>query len=96
VTRLYRVYQESQNGLLQEPQFYRQKNIGNYIVDFYRPAASLIIEIDGGQHYSEEGLQRDAVRDDYLEQLGFRVLRFTDTDVLKNMEAVLDIVSDHL
>ena len=36
-------------------QFYRQKNIGSYIVDFYCPAAKLIIELDGSQHYTEEG-----------------------------------------
>jgi very-short-patch-repair endonuclease len=77
-------------------QFYRQKNIGNYVVDFYCPAANLIIEIDGGQHYSDEGMKRDAIRDEYLERLGFEVLRFSDRDVFENLDAVLDILSDHL
>ena len=39
-------------------QFYRQKNIGNYIVDFYCPSGKLILELDGGQHYSDEGLKK--------------------------------------
>ena len=47
-------------------QFYRQKNIGNYIVDFYCPAAKLVIELDGGQHYSPKGKEKDKRRDAYL------------------------------
>jgi very-short-patch-repair endonuclease len=77
-------------------QFYRQKNIGSYIVDFYCPAAHLIIEIDGGQHYGDEGLRKDAIRDDYLASLGFVVIRFSDREVLKNIEAVLENVCGYL
>jgi very-short-patch-repair endonuclease len=51
-------------------QFYRQRIIGDYIVDFYCPASNLVIEIDGGQHGSPEGIEKDKVRDDYLEGLG--------------------------
>ena len=47
-------------------QFYRQKPLENYIVDFYCPAANLVIEVDGGQHYSCEGIEKDIVRDRYL------------------------------
>jgi very-short-patch-repair endonuclease len=46
-------------------QFYRQRIIGNYIVDFYCPKGKLIIEVDGGQHYSEEGNRKDKAREDY-------------------------------
>lgn len=91
-----RVWAKIRKKQLKGYQFHRQKNIGNYIVDFYCSAANLIIEIDGGQHYSDEGLRRDAVRDEYLEYFGFEVLRFSDRDVFENLEAVLDIVSDHL
>jgi very-short-patch-repair endonuclease len=77
-------------------QFYRQKNIGNYIVDFYCPAARLIIELDGGQHYSLEGKQKDRVRDDDLISLGFNMLRFSDREVLTNIEGVLEQVFEHL
>jgi very-short-patch-repair endonuclease len=77
-------------------QFYRQKNIGNYIVDFYCPAAGLIIELDGGQHYLPEGQEKDKIRDDYLNSLGFTVLRFSDREVLKNIAGVLEHISDHL
>ncbi len=71
-------------------QFYRQRNIGNYIVDFYCPAAKLIIEVDGGQHYSEDGITRDKQRDDYLSNLGLKILRFSDREVFKNTEGVIE------
>ena len=77
-------------------QFYRQKNIGNYIVDFYCPAAKLVIELDGGQHYSPEGKEKDKRRDAYLEGLGLTVLRFSDRDVFVNTNGVLQTIFEHL
>ena len=59
-------------------QFYRQKPLLNYIVDFYCPAANLVIECDGSQHYTDEGLEADRVRDEALGELGFIVLRFNN------------------
>ena len=56
--------------------FCRQKPIGNVIVDFYCPKALPVIEIDGGQHYQEQGMARDAARDSYLNGLGLEVIRF--------------------
>jgi len=53
--------------------FYRQKIIGNYIVDFYCPKAKLVIELDGGQHYMNKGKQRDRERDSYLNSIGLKV-----------------------
>jgi very-short-patch-repair endonuclease len=77
-------------------QFYRQKNIGNYIVDFYCPAAKLIVEIDGSQHYSKMGIKKDKTRDSFLEGLGFTVLRFSDREVLKNINGVLELIHQRL
>ncbi len=57
-------------------QFYRQKPIGPYIVDFHAPAAQLVIEVDGSQHFEPEHAGQDAARDAYLEALGLTVLRF--------------------
>ncbi len=71
-------------------QFYRQKSIGNYIVDFFAPKAKIVIEVDGSQHLSAVGLIRDKKRDEFLRGQGFLVLRFTDTDVLNQSEAVLN------
>ena len=77
-------------------QFYRQKPLGNCIVDFYCPAAQLVIEIDGGQHYKEDGTIRDGLRDSYLEGQGLCVLRFSNLDVLGNMDGVIAAIIEHL
>ena len=69
-------------------QFYRQKIIGNYIADFYCPKSKLVIEVDGGQHYSEEGTRKDRIRDDYMTKAGITVLRFSDREVIGNIDAV--------
>jgi very-short-patch-repair endonuclease len=73
-------------------QFYRQRPIGEYIVDFYCPEAALVIEVDGSQHFSDEGLQSDLARDRYLKAEGLCILRLTNLDVLKNMDGVLQTV----
>ena len=77
-------------------QFYRQKTIGNYIVDFYSPKAKLVIELDGGQHYSSEGEAKDTVRDGYMKGIGLRVLRFSDKEVFENTQGVLERIWDFL
>lgn len=77
-------------------QFYRQKPLGNFIVDFYCPAVQLVIEIDGSQHYKEDGTIRDSLRDCYLGSLGLTVLRFSNLDVLGNMDGVIAAIVEHL
>ena len=76
--------------------FYRQKPIGNYIVDFYCPKAKLIIELDGGQHLENRALAYDETRTSYLGSLGLKVLRFSDIDVLHNIEGVVETVIQNL
>ena len=71
-------------------QFYRQKPILNFIVDFYCPAANLVIECDGGQHYTAEGLEADRARDQALAQLGLNVLRFDNRQILTETDAVVE------
>ena len=73
-------------------QFYRQRIIVNYIVDFFCPRAKLVIELDGGQHYSGKTQINDLKRDQYLKNLGFTVLRFSDRDVLTNIEGVVESI----
>jgi very-short-patch-repair endonuclease len=65
-------------------------------VDFYCTSAKLIVELDGGQHYTEEGKRRDQVKDKYLESLGIIVVRFSDREVFKNIEGVLERIFEHL
>ena len=91
-----RLWSRIRRKQLKDYQFYRQKNIGNYIVDFYCPAAKLIVEVDGGHHYVNENIQKDKTRDNYLGSLGFTVLRFSDRDIFKNIEGVLQKIFDEL
>ena len=69
-------------------QFYRQKPIGNYIVDFYAPAARLVVEVDGSQHVERAQVTYDKRRSEYLEKLGLKALRFDDRQVLLEIESV--------
>jgi very-short-patch-repair endonuclease len=73
-------------------QFYRQKPIGNYIVDFYAPKAKLVIEIDGSQHLEAPQVEKDRERDEYLGRVGLMVLRFNSRQVLKETEAVVELI----
>ena len=91
-----RLWSKIRRKQLKQYQFYRQKNLGEYIVDFYCPAAKLIVEIDGGQHYSNQYRAKDKARDKFLNNLGFRVLRFSNNDALKNIEEVVDTIYKHL
>lgn len=73
-------------------QFYRQRPIGSFIVDFYANFPKVAIELDGSQHYLPEQIQRDTERDNYLYYLGIFVLRFDNYSVLNNTEGVLEII----
>jgi very-short-patch-repair endonuclease len=77
-------------------QFYRQKPIGDYIVDFFCPRAKLVIEIDGSHHLIGEAIEYDRIRDDYLSSLGLRVLRFTNTEVLMHIEGVVESIDKEI
>ena len=81
---------------LKEYQFYRQKPIGDYIVDFFCPRAKLVIEVDGSQHFSDEMTEYDRIRNEYLSSLGLRVLRFTNTDVLTHIERVIENIIENI
>ncbi len=76
--------------------FRKQQAIGNYIVDFVCVSKKLIIELDGAQHGDKRHVQHDSMRDIFLQNLGYRVLRFWNTDVFKNMDMVLDTIYRNL
>jgi very-short-patch-repair endonuclease len=69
--------------------FRRQHGIGHYIVDFYCPEWQLVVELDGDSHFHPEAQTADTERDGYLQSLGLRVLRFTNQEVMQNLEGVL-------
>ena len=73
-------------------QFYRQKPLLSFIVDFYCPKAKLVIELDGSQHFEPDHEVKDQARDVQLAALGLRVLRFDNLQVLKEMDAVMAVI----
>lgn len=72
--------------------FRRQYVIGNYIVDFYCHKANLVIELDGSQHFEEEGKRTDECRDAYLQSLGITVLRIPNNAVNQNFSGVCQYI----
>ncbi|MBR5472404.1 MAG: endonuclease domain-containing protein [Clostridia bacterium] len=76
--------------------FHRQKVINNYIVDFYCAKYSLVIELDGSQHYEDNGIKKDCIRDDYLKSLGLTVLRYSNLDIDKNFHCVCEDILSHM
>ena len=72
--------------------FQRQKAIGNFIADFYCHKAKLVIEVDGAQHYTEDGVQQDAFRTERLEELNLRVIRFTNRQIDTNFRGVCEYI----
>jgi very-short-patch-repair endonuclease len=68
--------------------FTRQKPLANYVADFYCASHHLVVEVDGGRHFTAAGTKRDSERDAALMQMGMNVLRFTNEDVMRRFEAV--------
>jgi very-short-patch-repair endonuclease len=74
--------------------FRRQHAIERFIVDFYCPAAWLVVEVDGPVH--QYTYEEDMIRQAYLESLGLRVLRFTNEQVMKQLEGVIVVIEEAL
>jgi len=75
-------------------QFYRQKPIGNYIVDFYAPKAKLVVEVDGSQHLEAKHIEMDKRRDSYLTEQGLCVLRFNNLQIFQELDSVIEVIHE--
>lgn len=76
--------------------FRRQFSVGKYILDFYCPEFKIGVEADGGQHYDECGRKYDEMRTEELSKLGIEIIRFSDRDILKNIEGVYEIIMNKI
>ena len=76
--------------------FYRQRTMGHYIVDFYCAKARLVVEIDGSQHYEDQGLDYDRARTAFLEGLGLKVLRVPNNEIWKNLRGVCEAIDEQV
>ena len=75
-----------------KPRFRRQQPIGNYIADFYCYPAKLVIEIDGSQHFTEQGKKQDEFRTEILEGYDLKIIRFTNGQVDTNFSGVCQFI----
>jgi very-short-patch-repair endonuclease len=80
------------NRQLSSVKFRRQVSVGRYIVDFYCPEFKIGIEADGGQHYEIKVSQQDDIRTKELNKLGVNIIRFSDKEILTNIDGVCGII----
>lgn len=86
---LWKALRKSQ---VEQRKFRRQHSIENFIVDFYCPSEKLIIEVDGKVHENFINNEYDNIRTNRLNELGYRVVRFTNQDINKNLDIVLEAI----
>lgn len=90
--KLWSVINAKQTGV----KFLRQRPVGSYICDFISFEGGLVIEVDGSQHFRDKDMEYDKKRDEYLESLGFKVLRIASVDVMRNIEGVFTAIMQEL
>jgi len=90
------IWKALRNRQLYGFKFRRQHPIGPYILDFYCHQARLDVEIDGGQHYTDDGIRRDEERDAELEQQGIKVLRYSNSEVLNETDSVVEEIFEEV
>ena len=90
------LWQALRNRKLADVKFRRQHTIGPFIVDFFSPDHQLIVEVDGGIHDGAEQAAYDAGRTVELEKLGYRLIRFSNEEVLESLPAVLQTIENVL
>ena len=85
-----KLWQKIRNRQVKGVKFRRQHGIGQFIADFCSIEAMLVIEVDGATH--EYTAEEDAIRQSFIEGMGYRVVRFTNQDVFENLEGVLETI----
>ena len=90
--RLWGILRNHQLGV----KFRRQHGIGHYIVDFYCPELKLIIEVDGESHFSEDAQAYDKIRDKFMLELGLTTIRFSNHEVMTNIDGVCEYLQQHV
>ncbi|MCI5911415.1 MAG: endonuclease domain-containing protein [Oscillospiraceae bacterium] len=76
--------------------WYRQRVIDKYIADFYCSKANLVIELDGSQHFTEEGIEYDSVRNEIMEQYNLKIIHISNVDIDRNFYEVCEIINNEV
>jgi very-short-patch-repair endonuclease len=88
-----RIWSKLRSRQLNGHKFVRQEPLGRYVCDFVCLEKKVVVEVDGGQHLESS---RDKARDEFMQNLGYRVLRFWNNDVLSNVDGVLQVIETEL
>ena len=75
--------------------FFRQHVVGDYIVDFLSQSGGLVIEVDGGYHSERQQQEADEIREQALERMGFHIMRFTNEEVLYDIDSVMNQIESY-
>jgi very-short-patch-repair endonuclease len=86
------LWKHLQNGQLDGKKFRRQHSVGNYILDFYCPQEKLGIELDGRDHFTDNGFEADENRTAYLNSLNIKIIRFENKEVFTQLEGTLEAI----
>ena len=86
------LWQKLRNRQINGFKFFRQCSIGKYIADFYCSELRLVIELDGSQHYEENSLEYDNIREEFMKSLDIQTIRFNNLDVFKSLDEVMERV----
>ena len=90
------LWQYLRNKQIRGLKFFRQYSVGSYILDFYCPVARFGIELDGGQHNEIKNKMYDKKRSEYLKQQKISVIRFWNSDIINNLEGILEKIQEKL
>ncbi len=94
MTKPERVFWRALRDAFPDHNWRKQVPLGPYFADFASHSAKLVVELDGGQHASAQAY--DEARTRFIEAEGFRVLRFWNTDVMSNIDGVLELIAEEL
>ena len=76
--------------------FIRQKPIGNFIIDFYCKELLLAIELDGYSHALKDVVEKDEIKEKYLQSIGIDLLRFQDAEIMEDIDNVISVIIDYI
>ena len=87
------IWDKIRNRQIEDCKFRRQYSVDKFVIDFYSPILKLAIEIDGESHFKDGMAEYDRERQNYIESLGIRFIRFTNNDVYENLDGVLESIA---
>ncbi|MDP5339614.1 MAG: endonuclease domain-containing protein [Nodularia sp. (in: cyanobacteria)] len=90
------IWNKIRDRQLENCKFRRQYSVDRFVIDFYSPELKLAIEIDGDSHFQDGAAEYDQVRQEFMESVGIKFIRFTNNDVYGNLSGVLENIVQHI